>query len=62
VIQDGKNSGEFDISIDAEAVAASLVGAWDALFLQAWFDRSFKLAETAQSFLAVVLRGLKKIK
>jgi len=59
LIQDGKDRGEFDREIDVDAVAAALVGAWDALFLQAWFDRDFEPLETARKFLKVVVRGLK---
>jgi hypothetical protein len=39
-------------------VAAALVGTWDALFLQAWFEHDFNPSKTAQDFLAVVIRGL----
>jgi hypothetical protein len=39
-------------------VAAALVGTWDALFLQAWFDDGFDPAATANDFLDTLLRGL----
>jgi AcrR family transcriptional regulator len=42
VIQDGSDRGEFRNDVDATAVAAALVGTWDALFLQAWFDPEFQ--------------------
>ena len=58
LIQDGINSGEFRSDVKPEPVAAALVGTWDALFLQAWFDDSFDPAETANDFLDTVLRGL----
>jgi len=58
LIQDGIDGGEFDKHVDTEAVASALVGAWDALFLQAWFDPDFDPLDTAQKFLKVVLRGL----
>ena len=58
VIQDGGDRGEFRNDVDAAAVAAALVGKWDALFLQAWFDSEFQPLDTAQKFLKVVIRGL----
>ncbi len=60
LIVDGISRGEFREDIDPEAVAAALVGTWDALFLQAWFDPIFDPLEISQKFLAVVIQGLKK--
>jgi AcrR family transcriptional regulator len=60
LIQDGIDRGEFRNDVDAKAVAAALVGTWDALFLQAWFDLEFQPLDTAQKFLKVVIRGLNK--
>ena len=58
LIREGIKSGQFRSDIKPEAVAAALVGTWDALFLQAWFDSSFDPAATANDFLDTVLRGL----
>ena len=58
LIVDGISRGEFRDDIDPEIIAAALVGTWDALFLQAWFDDSFDLATTSKGFLDTVLRGL----
>ncbi|MGD9181851.1 MAG: TetR/AcrR family transcriptional regulator [Desulfobacterales bacterium] len=58
LIRDGIKSGEFRPDVKPEAVAAALVGTWDALFLQAWFDDSFDPAATANDFLDTVLHGL----
>jgi len=58
LIRDGINSGEFRSDINPEPVAAALVGTWDALFLQAWFDDGFDPAATANDFLDALLRGL----
>jgi AcrR family transcriptional regulator len=58
LIVDGISRGEFRDDIDPEIIAAALVGTWDALFLQAWFDDSFDLAATSKGFLDTVLRGL----
>lgn len=60
LIVDGISRGEFREDIDPEALAAALVGTWDALFLQAWFDPIFDPLEISQKFLAVVIQGLKK--
>lgn len=59
MIRDGIQGGEFQRDINPTAVAAALVGTWDALFLQAWFDESFDPLATAREFLEVVVRGLK---
>ena len=58
LIQDGINSGEFRSDVRPGPVAAALVGTWDALFLQAWFDDGFDPAATANDFLDALLRGL----
>ena len=58
LIVDGISRGEFRDDIDPEIIAAALVGTWDALFLQAWFDDGFDLAATSKGFLDTVLRGL----
>jgi AcrR family transcriptional regulator len=58
LIQEGIKSGEFRSDVKPEPVAAALVGTWDALFLQAWFDDSFDPAATAKDFLDTVLQGL----
>ena len=58
LIHEGIKRGEFRPDINPESVAAALVGAWDALFLQAWFDQDFDPLTTARDFLAVVIQGL----
>ena len=58
LIHEGMRRGEFQSDINPESVAAALVGAWDALFLQAWFDQDFDPLNTARDFLTVVIRGL----
>jgi len=35
-----------------------LVGTWDALLLQAWFDDGFDPLTTSRRFMAVVISGL----
>jgi AcrR family transcriptional regulator len=58
LIRDGIERGEFRADVNAESVAAALVGTWDALFLQAWFGKNFDPLITARNFLKVVIRGL----
>jgi len=60
LIREGIQRGEFRSDINPGSVAAALVGAWDALFLQAWFDQNFDPAAAARDFLAVVIQGLSK--
>ena len=57
-IRRGMEGGEFGTHVDPEHVAASLVGAIDALFLQAWFDPAFDPVAAGNHFVEVVLRGM----
>ena len=58
VIEKGITAGEFSQTVDAASVAAALVGFWDCMFLQAWFDDEFDLAFTGRAFFQVVLNGM----
>ena len=58
LIREGIEHGEFQEDIVPESVAAALVGTWDALLLQAWFDETFDPLTTARDFVAVLIRGL----
>ena len=58
LIREGIQRGEFRPEVDAESVAAALVGTWDALLLQAWFDEAFDPQTTARRFMAVLISGL----
>ncbi len=58
LVHEGIERGEFRPDINPESVAAALVGTWDALFLQAWFDQDFDPLTTARDFLSVVIQGL----
>jgi AcrR family transcriptional regulator len=58
LIHEGMDRGEFRNGVDIESVAAALVGTWDALLLQAWFDEGFDPLVTARNFLGIVLEGL----
>jgi AcrR family transcriptional regulator len=57
-IRRGQKAREFDRGIDADGVAAALVGALDGLFLQAWFDAALDPVTMGDTFVGVVLRGL----
>lgn len=59
LIQEGIDQKEFQADVNPEAVAAALVGAWDALLLQAWFDESFDPVATSNHFVNILVRGLK---
>ena len=58
LIRDGIERGEFRPDVDSASIAAALVGTWDALFIQAWFEKKFDPLITARNFLKVVIRGL----
>ncbi|UCF94789.1 MAG: TetR/AcrR family transcriptional regulator [Desulfobacterales bacterium] len=58
LIRDGMQRGEFRPDVDIESVAAALVGTWDALLLQAWFDSRFDPIAAANGFIDVVIQGM----
>lgn len=60
LIQEGIEHGEFRSDINPEPVAAALVGAWDALFLQAWFEDDFDPVTIAREFLSIIITGLSR--
>lgn len=60
LIREGIEQGEFRSDVNPESTAAALVGTWDALLLQAWFDERFDPLAASRDFVTVVLRGLSK--
>lgn len=58
LIQEGIERGEFQPTIHPDPIAGALVGTWDALLLQAWFDTSFDPIAAAKHFMDVVISGL----
>ena len=60
LILEGIERGEFRPDIHPDSVAAALVGAWDALFLQAWFEDDFDPAAIAREFLPIIIAGLSR--
>jgi len=60
LIREGIERGEFHPDIKPASIAAALVGTWDALFLQAWFEDSFEPLKTSRDFLEIVIKGLSR--
>ena len=60
LIDDGIEKGAFLPDSDSEALASGLVGMWDAMGLQAWFDPDFDLLRAGRSTMAVFLRGISR--
>ena len=58
IIEQGRASGEFSQDADPDSLAASLVGAWDALGLQAWFDKEFDAPKASGAFIRTMLKGM----
>jgi AcrR family transcriptional regulator len=58
IINDGVERGEYRTDLDPKSIAAVLVGSWDGLLLQTWFEDSFDPVETARNFMTVLIRGL----
>ena len=60
LIREGIERGEFRPDVKPASIAAALVGTWDALFLQAWFEENFDPLDIAGNFLEIVIKGLSK--
>ena len=58
LIREGIDRGEFRPEANTESVSAALVGTWDALLLQAWFDESFDPISAAKNHMDVIIKGL----
>ena len=58
LLQEGMDRGEYRQNLVPESIAAAMVGAWDAMFLQAWFDDDFDIYPVSRDFMQVMLRGL----
>ena len=59
LIQDGIDSGEYRPEIPPMSIASAMIGAWDSLGLQAWFDDGFEVLRVGEDFFQVILHGLK---
>ena len=62
LIQQGIDNQEFSPHVQAQQVSAAIVGAVDALLLQAWLDPEFDPAAVSSTFIDVMLSGLKTFK
>ncbi len=64
IIEEGIENGEFDHDIDIGSTVPAIVGAWDAIGLQAWFynesDKEFNVDKTMRGFTDLMIRGLIK--
>lgn len=58
VVRDGIERGEFTHNADPEAIAALLVGSWDGLLIQNWFEEDFDPQTKAKKSLSILIRGL----
>jgi len=60
IITRGIERGEFARDLPVDSVVAVLVGAFDGLFLQSWFDPRMDAARAGEDFMNVFIKGLKK--
>jgi AcrR family transcriptional regulator len=60
LIEKGISRGEFKPDINPEQIASALIGSWDALLFQVWFDPDFDPLGASQSHMAVVVAGLQR--
>jgi AcrR family transcriptional regulator len=58
IIRTGQQRGELRADLDADALAAVLIGAMDGLLLQCWFDSSLDPLPLLQGFFEPLLRGM----
>ena len=58
LIQEGIERGEFRSDLDPDSLAAVLIGTWDAIGLQAWFDDSFDLMAASKNFMTCIISGM----
>ena len=59
LLHEGISRGEYPAGLAVDSIAAAMVGAWDAMFLQAWFDDDFDLHQVSADFIQVMIRGLR---
>jgi TetR/AcrR family fatty acid metabolism transcriptional regulator len=58
ILKDGMDRHEFRTDLDPKSIAAVLVGSWDGLLLQTWFEEAFDPVEAAKNFMPVLIKGL----
>ena len=64
IIKEGITNEEFHSEIEIDYVVPAIVGAWDAIGLQAWFyegnTKEFDMEKTMNSFTDLIIKGLLK--
>jgi len=58
IIQEGLAGGTFKKSVKPHAIASAVIGSWDGLGLQSWFDSAVHIEEKAESFMELLISGL----
>jgi len=58
LVREGQAAGEIRAGLDPEGLAASVVGAIDALGLQYWFDREVDVISAAETFVDALRGGI----
>jgi AcrR family transcriptional regulator len=59
LVEEGISRGEFQPDLDVHAMASGLIGSWDAVLLQAWFDESFDPVTVCRNYTLVVVNGMR---
>jgi AcrR family transcriptional regulator len=62
LIQEGIDGNEFDPQIQADKIAAAMVGALDSFLLQAWLDQDFDARDVSRVFMNLILEGMQRPK
>lgn len=60
LIKDGIEKNDFRSDVEPENLASALIGAWDALLLQAWLDPDFDPLSASRTHMEVVIAGLQQ--
>jgi len=60
IIHQGVESGEFHSKNSADLFSPAVIGAWDAIGLQKWFNDEFDMEATMNAFTELMISGLKK--
>jgi len=58
IIQEGVAGGVFKRNINSKAIAAAVVGSWDGLGVQAWFDPDFNIEKTSKAYMELLISGM----
>lgn len=60
IIEQGVEQGEFDRKLDIHSFVPVIVGAWDMIGVQAWFDHEFDIEKAMNAFTDLIIKGLSK--